>query len=47
MLFGRDVAERVYYRKVIYYPTSPNQCLHYLGKHEPRNCLFSYAVCHV
>ena len=43
VIFGRDVAERVCYWMVIYYPTS----LYYLGKHEPGNCVFSVRHRHV
>jgi len=42
VIFGRDVAERLCYRIVICYPTSPNCCLCTTWGHmNPGNCLFS------
>ena len=42
IIFGRDIAERICYQRVICYPTSPNQCLCTIwGNMNPRNCVFS------
>ena len=48
-IFGREVAERVYYQTMIcYHPLSLLMSLHYLGKHELPKIVFSvmlYTVC--
>jgi len=42
VIFGRDVPDRVCYRMMICYPTSPNLCLCITwGNMNPENCVFS------